>query len=151
MPDIKSGTIQISGLSALEKTLAALPDKLARNILKGAIRAGAVVIQKDARTKAPRSTEPHQLGKGSKSEKIQPGHLKKNIKVRLAPRKKREVPIEYWVYVSSKAWYWKFVEFGTSKMSSKPFMRSAFDAKKAEATERIREYLSTRIDKEAAK
>jgi HK97 gp10 family phage protein len=151
MPDIKTGTISITGLSDLEKRLSDFPDKLARNILAGAIRAGAVVIQKEARQLAPISDRPHMLGKGSKALEIQPGTLKKSIKVRLAPRKSRERPIEYWVYVSKKAWYWKFVEFGTSKMAQKQFMRPAFDGKKEAAIEAIRIYMSARIDKEAAK
>lgn len=151
MPDIKTGTISITGLSDLEKKLADFPDKIARNILSGAIRAGAVVIQKEARQLAPKSDAPHKLGKGSKAVEIQPGTLKKSIKVRLAPRKSRERPIEYWVYVSKKTWYWKFVEFGTSKMSQKPFMRPAFDAQKIAATEAIRAYLAARIEKEATK
>lgn len=154
MQDIKTGTIQITGLAELEKRLSDLPDKIARNILAGAIRAGAVVIQKEARRKAPVSAEAHAVGKkGQKNyvEQVQPGHLKKNIKVRLAPRKSRSVPIEYWVYVSKVAWYWRFTEFGTSKMSARSFMRSAFDSQKEAATERIRKYLADRINKEVSK
>lgn len=151
MSDIKTGTISITGLADLEKRLQAFPDKLAGNILRGAIRAGAVAIQQEARRMAPVSDAPHKLGKGSKAVKIQPGTLKKSIKVRLAPRKSRSVPIEYWVYVSKKAWHWKFVEFGTRKMAAKPFMRPAFDTKKEAALDRIREYLAARIEQETAK
>lgn len=151
MNDIKTGTISITGLADLERRLLDFPDKLARNILAGAIRAGAVVVQKEARGIAPASDEPHRLGKGSKAVTIQPGTLRKNIKVRLAPKKSRTVPITYWVYVSKKIWYWRFVEFGTSKMAGRPFMRPAFEARKVEAVERVREYLAARIDKEAAK
>lgn len=155
MPDIKTGNISITGLADLEKSLEQFTDKIASNILKGAIRAGAVVIQKEARRLAPISSEPHSLGKGSKAEEIKPGHLRKNIKVRLAPRKSREVPITYWVYVSKKAWYWRFVEFGRTYsvvgFRQSPFMRPAFDTVKDKATERIREYLAARIEKEAAK
>jgi HK97 gp10 family phage protein len=152
MPDIKTGNITISGLSDLEKRLQEFTDKLAKNILKGAVRAGAVIIQREARQLAPVSAEPHSIGKkGRRSyvEEVQPGHLRKHVRTRLAPRKYRDEPITYWIYVSGKAWYWKFIEFGTSKMSSKPFMRPAFDTMKEKATERIREYLSARIEKEA--
>lgn len=153
MPDIKTGEISITGLSDLEKKLADFPDKIARNILSGAIRAGAVVVQNEARKLAPVSDAAHWLGKkDSKSRiKVQPGTLKKNIKVRKAPRGKSTHSVEYWVYVSRRYWYWRFVEFGTSKMSSKPFMRPAFDAMKSAALERIRDYLAARIEKEATK
>lgn len=162
MSDIKTGTIQITGLADLEKRLLDFPDKLARNVLRGAIRAGAVVIQKEARELVPVSEKPHYLyskrtaimkrmGHHYKASLIQPGSLKKGIKVKIAPRKSRTQPVEYWVYVSKALWYWKFIEFGTSKMSAKPFMRPAFDKMKGEALERIREYLAKRIDREAAK
>ena len=151
MPDIKTGTISITGLSALEKRLAKLPDKLARNVLAGAIRAGAVVIQKEARQLAPVGTLPHRLGKGSKAIEIAPGSLKKGIKVRKAPRKLADFTITYWVYVSKKLWYWKFLEFGTVKMARKSFMRPAFDTQKERAVEAVRDYLDKRIDKEAQK
>lgn len=151
MPDIKSGSITITGLADLEKRLLDFPDKIARNILAGAIRAGAVVIQNEARSRAPASDKPHKLGKGSRAVIINPGSLKKAIKVRSAPRKSKQMPITYWVYVSKNNWYWKFVEFGTSKMPSQPFMRPAFDEKKNDAVEKIREYLAARIEKEASK
>jgi HK97 gp10 family phage protein len=152
MPDIKSGTIQITGLSELEKNLEQFPDRLAKNILSGAIRAGAVVIQNEARSRAPQAAEKHfRYYKGKLTGVVIPGNLKKNIKVRLAPRSSRERPIEYWVYVGKKAFYWRFMEFGTSKMSAKPFMRPAFETMKEKAIERMKEYLGARIDKEAAK
>jgi HK97 gp10 family phage protein len=53
--------------------------------------------------------------------------------------------------VDRDSYYWRFVEFGTSKMSARPFMRPAFDGNKLEALNRIKEYLTARIDKEAAK
>ena len=151
MPDIKTGTIEITGLSELEKALEAFPDRIAKNILSGAIRAGAVVMQQEARKLAPKSVQEHPMGRKGKKVIVQPGNLRKNIKVRLAPRKSRDVPIEYWVYVSTKAWYWRFPEFGTKKMSAKPFMRPAFNSRKQEALDRIKEYLAARIEKEAAK
>jgi len=152
MPDMKTGSFQVTGLSDLEKRLEDFPDRIARNILAGAIRAGAVVIQNEARQLAPASAEDHYLGKGSRRVLIKAGELKrKGVKVRLAPRKSRTTPIEYWVYVSKRNWYWKFPEFGTSKMPAQPFMRPAFEKMKEIAVERIREYLAARIVKEAAK
>jgi len=152
--DIKTGNIQITGLADLEKRLLAFSDKLARNVMGGAIRAGAVVIQKEARAKCPVGADAHWLGKKGQKGRvlIQPGELKrKGIRVRSAPRKKRSVPIEYWVYVSKRYWYWKFQEFGTAKMAAQPFLRPAFDETKEKATEAVRDYLAKRIEKEAAK
>lgn len=155
-------TFGIKGLAELEKALEQFPDRVARNILAGAVRAGAVVIQKEARNKVKDSGQDHWLysrrtekmkrdGTHYKAILIKSGSLRKGIKVRLAPRKSRERPIEYWVYVSKKLWYWRFVEFGSSKMSAKSFMRPAFESEKKKAVEAIKEYLAARIDKEASK
>lgn len=155
MGDFKAGSFGVTGLAAIEKRLQALPDKLALNVMRGAVRAGAVVVQREARAKCPTGKqEYHWLGKkGTKGRwLVKAGELKKKgIRVRLAPRKKRAVPIEYWVYVSKRYWHWRFLEFGTVKMSARPFMRPAFDTMKEKATEAIREYASRRIDKEIAK
>lgn len=151
MNDIKVGEIQVKGLAELTAKLDRFTDKLARNVVAGAIRAGSVIVQNEARKKAPVSGGPHWLGKaGSKSRVlVLPGTMRKNIKVRKAPRSKSRYPVEYWVYVSRKFWYWRFVEFGTSKIPAKPFLRPAFEAMKSRALDRIRDYLAARIEKEA--
>jgi HK97 gp10 family phage protein len=45
--------------------------------------------------------------------------------------------------------YWKFMEFGTSKLPATPFLRPAFEAKKEDAIRRIGEKLDERIQKYA--
>lgn len=147
MPDIKTGTISITGLAELEKRLLDFPDRLAKNILAGAIRAGAAVIRDEARSKAPKDTG--EMARDILIKKARGGngltfhvYVRSGKKSRLAGRKRN---------VSRDSFYWRFVEFGTSKMGAKPFMRPAFDAKKTEAVERIKAYLSARIDKEASK
>ena len=161
MPDIKTGTIQITGLSELDKRLREMPDKLARNVMRGAVRAGAAVIQKEAKARVPVAKKAHllksyksKLWKHYRAAKygtwIQPGNIKRNIKVSPAKKAPRGT-IEYHVYISDKnknTYYWKFLEFGTSKMAAKPFMRPAFEAQKEAATVAIREYMAKRIDKE---
>jgi HK97 gp10 family phage protein len=52
---------------------------------------------------------------------------------------------------SQDAYYWKFVEFGTSKMSARPFLRPAFEASKLQAVDRIQEYMAERIPREVEK
>lgn len=50
----------------------------------------------------------------------------------------------YMVTFNKDAWYARLLEYGTSKMSAKPFIRPAFDAKKVEAgtavIEKIQEF-----------
>ena len=49
------------------------------------------------------------------------------------------------------AYYWRFLEFGTSKLSAKPFLRPAFEAKKDAAVDAIKAKLAEAIEKTAAK
>lgn len=150
MSDIKTGNISITGLADLEKRLEQFSDRIARNALRGAVSAGAAIIRSEARRLAPKDT----------------GEMVRDIMIKRAREVKGSGLITYHVFVrtgkksrmagkkrniSRDSFYWRFVEFGTSKMSAKPFMRPAFDTKKTEAVERIREYLSARIEKEAAK
>jgi HK97 gp10 family phage protein len=148
--DIKTGSFSITGLSDLEKRLSEFSDRVGKNILRGAVSAGAAVIRNEARLKAPKDT----------------GEMVRDIMIKRAKEIKGSGDVTYQVFVRTgkksrlagkkrnvarDSFYWRFVEFGTSKMSAKPFMRPAFDTQKEKAVERIREYLAARIEKEATK
>ena len=47
--------------------------------------------------------------------------------------------------------WWRFVEFGTSKMSAKPFLRPAFDTNVNSVAEEMKSDLAKAIDRAAAK
>jgi HK97 gp10 family phage protein len=153
MNDIKVGNIQVDGLRALEEKLMQLPDRLAKNILQGAMREGAKVIKNRAVDYAPMSVEPHILRsyasavfKKFETKKmgvwILPGNLKRMIRVKTDKTGSRGYKISYEVYVKNKeAWYWKFLEFGTSKKAAvnngRGFLRPAFEDMKAFAVAAI--------------
>ena len=48
------------------------------------------------------------------------------------------------------AYYWRYVEFGTSRMAARPFLRPSFEVKKEEAIGAITEYIANRFPQEAA-
>ena len=48
--------------------------------------------------------------------------------------------------LSQDAYYAHFVEFGTVKMSARPFMRPAFEGRKNDAVEAIRARLAERVE-----
>lgn len=135
-------TVKIEGLKELDRALKELPLKIQGNILRGAVRAGAQVIRKDAMARAP----------------VDKGKLKRNIRIQRS-RKSTNTSEKATVGVRargkkddpSNAYYWKFVELGTSKMAAHPFLRPAFEAMKMKAVEAIRTYLGSRIESEAAK
>jgi len=161
MNDVKVGNIQITGLRALEKELMEYPDKLAKQILQGAIKEGGRLIQKRAIEYAPKSAAPHilksyasKLFKKFDSAKmgvwILPGNMKKMIRIKVDSSGSRGYKISYEIYVKNKeAWYWKFQEFGTSKMRAANggigFMRPAFEDMKVFAVEAIANYIKLRL------
>jgi len=154
-------TIQIHGFEDFKRQLAELPGRVGRNVLRGAVNAGATVIRREAVLRAPQYTGPISEGHPP------PGTLKKAIYQKQIAELSNAVQQTFFVgwrqgkrqqalkrgskIVNLDAFYGRFVEFGTSKMGAKPFLRPAFEAKKDAAIEAMRVYLAERIPKEAEK
>lgn len=148
---------QVSGLKELNAALKQLPDNIAKNVLRGATSAGAAVIRKEARQRAPVYTGDVQ------GNHPPPGTLKKSVYQSQRRNLSSLVKQVFHVGVrtgkglkdkagrSVDAYYWRFVEFGTSKMAARPFLRPAFEAKKLAAVEAIKDYLAQRIPREVDK
>lgn len=139
MPDAVS--IKIEGLRELDQQLRSFGPRMAANALRAACNAGAQVIRKQAQSLAPLLT----------------GRLsRKAIYVRRAKELSTGASQSYVVAVrrgtkeakkDRDAYYWWFIEFGTRKMAARPFLRPAFEAKKFEALDRVKEKLAQWIAK----
>lgn len=150
----------IAGLKELQQALKDLPDRIAKNVLRGSVNAGASVLKKEAQARAPMYTgevsqghpPPGTLKRAVYQKSIQElsGLTKQTFFVGVRKGKKYQKQGKKG-NLSQDAFYAKFVEFGTSKMSARPFMRPAFEAKKNEAVEAIKAYLQKRIPEEVAK
>ena len=151
------GSAEIKGLKELNEALKQLPDRVARNVLRGAVSAGTTVIRKEAQQRAPVYT-------GLVSEgHPPPGTLRKSIRQSQQRQLSSLVQQAFHIGVRAAvtrtksgaknldAFYWRFVEFGTSRMAARPFLRPAFEAKKQAAVEAIRTYLAERIPREVDK
>jgi HK97 gp10 family phage protein len=147
----------VSGLKELQAAMTELPANIARNVLRGSVNAGAAVIRAEAKARAPVSAD---LGlKNSPS----PGTLRRAIYQKQIRERSSALVQTFFVGVrrgrsarkSKKglidAWYAHFVEFGTTKMAAKAFMRPAFESKKMQAVQAIKEYLQKRIPQEVVK
>lgn len=127
---------EVKGLEDVLKKLKKLPEKIQKRVVTGAIRAGSKPIIQEAKNLVPTKT----------------GTLKKSIGV--VKRRSRDKNITHFSVAPLKkkgGWYAHFVEFGTSKMSAKPFMRPSFEKKGEESIKFVREYMKKRVDKEIAK
>ena len=154
----KFESVQVQGLDQLAKALRELPQRVARNGLRAAVYAGAKVIRDEAKLHAPVATG--NLG----ANQPPPGTLKRSVIMKQIPELSGAQKQTFFVTVrhgkkyrkqgkkgnlSQDAWYWRFVEFGTVKMSARPFLRPAFDMKKHEAVTAIKTRLAQRIEQAA--
>ena len=148
--------IHVRGLSDLNKLLQELPVKIERNILRGALRAGAKVIQAEAKANVP----------------VKNGILRESIRVtgRIRGRIVTASIKAGGKTKSGDAWYARFVEFGTAAhliqgksggwlsfgglftksvqhpgAKPSPFMRPALDAKSQDAILAVGNYIKKRL------
>jgi HK97 gp10 family phage protein len=130
--------------SGLELQLEALQNKFAKAV-RPAAQAGAQVLYDEVRLNAPRSEKAH-FTKGKKMS-YQPGNLQAAIYQ--AYNTQDSVTGQLASYTISwnkkKAFYGRFVEFGTSKMPAYSFLRKAGDARMVQALEAAHAELVRRV------
>ena len=122
---------QVQGFKELDQVLKAMPKRLAERELTAAVRAGANVIRKEARARAPRGGVSSEM-----SKKFGPLHKK----IRVARVKKTRHSVEF-VINEGSAFYGAFLEFGTKDIAPRPWMAPAADVKGQAAVQKIGERL----------
>ncbi len=150
-------TIELKGLRELDNALRALPVEIKRApVIYRALHDGARVIAAEAKRLAPLLQDPNEtrrergaLRSGITQQASRSRDFEVNIRVRnrgyiFAPGPDtRRNPKS-----SQRAGnpnYWWLLEFGTSKMAARPFLRPAFEARKAAAAEAIKASLAKGI------
>lgn len=172
-------SINVAGLDQLQRALQQLPQQLAKNVLRGAVAAGARVIRDEARRRAPIYNGPdgsvprgvirRAIYAGSSREltnALQQGYIvnvRSGKKYQALGKKKRNADaffapwVEYGHYVvprrpagvSIRSQRAKHRTSGGQFVAARPFMRPAFESKKNEAVQVIKDYLAERIPREA--
>ena len=153
----------VEGLDAIKRKMRAIPDKAAYNAGRRGLRKGANVIRNAARANAARS-----------DDSLTPENIAKNIVVKGGAKKydkRRGGPAmrigvlggardmsKYGEFKGAgkgnpggDTWYWRLLEFGTSKMSARPFMRSAMNGSAGAAFAQAVSGIEREFDKEIAK
>lgn len=116
-----ASSLRIVGGEKLAAKMKALDHDLRKKIGRNAVRNGGKVVRQEIELSAPPRTDPRF------------GHIADEVKLRVS----NELSTSHsWVYlayvahpskVTNDAFYWYFLEFGTSKMSARPFVRPSFE------------------------
>ena len=155
--------MSVEGLEAIRKKMRAIPDKAAYNAGKRGLRKGANVIRNMARANAARlddSLTPESIAKNI----VVKGGAKKYDKNRGGPAMRigvlggaRDMSKYGEFKGGGKAnpggdtWYWRLLEFGTSKMGARPFMRPAMNSGAGAAFQEAISAIGREFDKEMSK
>lgn len=171
-------SVSVTGLKELDEVLKTLPEKIEKNIMRGAMRAGLSEIKDAAKS---------QLSSGGH---VKSGALQKSVRVGFAKKSEKFGWMRGRVIAGNKeAWYAHLIEFGTGSFYSgkgtkskrkpydikpknrkslffagvmkeivvhpgihpTPFMRPAFDSKSAASIKAFADYMRDRIPKELKK
>lgn len=151
--------ITVTGLDDLLRRMHDLDRKVRRKIIRSAALAGANVIKKQAQQNAPVKTGDLKVSIGTRrsrkfSSEVQ-GYEQRDIgifkvkggKFANTARNRRLGRVGKTFKVEPPSFYWRFQEFGTTKMAAHPFLRPAFDTQKQVAVNATVQKLKTEIDK----
>lgn len=118
--------------------------KAAEKAARPAAQAGAQVFYDEVKQRVPQSAAPHKSGRRT----YNPGTLRKAIYQAFADKESGDGKAVYRLSWNKKhAFYGRFVEFGTSKMAAKPFLRPAYDAVRAKALKAAQERMAAELKK----
>ena len=129
--------------SKLASKLDGLTDA-AKYATRPAAQVGAEVFYQEVRARVPISAKPHKSGKKTYS----PGSLQRAIYQAFMKEESGPGVSKYRIsWNKTHAFYGRFVEFGTSKMAAKPFLRPAYDAARARALQAVQERMAAEVRK----
>lgn len=133
---VRRKPMRIEGAKELDRVLKRLPKKIRGKVLRQALMAGARVIRKAMRQRAP----------------VRTGKLQMSIAARRdrgAERGGASVAVK--VGPLGRGFYGMFIEFGTSRQPARPWARPAFEESKNEALDKTGGQLGKAIEREAAR
>jgi len=132
-------SFQIKGLEELKKRLEALPKELQDKPFKASLRAAGKVLQQEIVASAPFDGETpdgvhinENIQVGRSRSKSGPGVETFTVGVRYGKSEYKNTALNRRLKrvgrkfkTEGAAWYWKLIEFGTSRIAKQPFIRPA--------------------------
>ena len=134
-------SIELRGFQELAQKLQELPNAITADLLEAALKGGAKIGRDAAAVNAPRDPA---SGK----------HMGDHIVVRTIEKD----GVHAVVGIAPQGWspekgkgegpffYWRFFEYGTSKMPARPFMRPAIDENRDAITQAVADKLRDRLE-----
>lgn len=151
-------TVKLEGIDELKRALADASVKIRTKAVRGALREAGKVIQAAARAAAPVLSVP--------TKTRTPGTVKKNIVVRASKFAKQAGNEGVYINVRgirgkarvkrlgragatnpNDPFYWRFLEFGTRKMTARPFLVPAAKAQGEAAIAKFMQSVIPQIEK----
>lgn len=123
-----SAQIELEGADELQKMLDGLLVRELQNLNRAAVHAVASQIAKDARQAAPKDS----------------GRLRKQIKARRRRAEDPNKPASD-VYVAGPGFYWRFLEYGTTKRPARPFFQPAIALARGQIKQLYREMVAKKL------
>ncbi|MCG3461067.1 HK97 gp10 family phage protein [Xenorhabdus bovienii] len=143
--------LDFSGLQEIARDLELLSKAENTQVLRQATYAGATVLRDEARQKAPKRTGKLARNIVASNQKIRKGEAAAGVYVRGANANGTNSDKSMKANDPRNAYYWRFLENGTSKMAAQPFIRPAFDNKSDAAAEFAMKRLNQAIDEVLSK
>lgn len=127
---------KIDGAKEMERLLLELGPRTASKVGAQALRAGAKPIVQEAKRLVPKDTRQLEKAITTKTERQESGSDTRSVLIGFRKPRSRIAHL---------------LEFGTSKMPARPFMRPALDGKAGEALDEMGKVLASSITREAQK
>jgi HK97 gp10 family phage protein len=146
-------TDKVEGLAELDRFLATLPDVIQRRMLSSSLRAAAKPVMEQARENVRRNFGTSARYSGVLEQGIVTAKARTGLAARMnvKTRKSRGESLSHINGVRKPRgrdpFYGRFLEFGTSKMAAKPWLRPAAMAKQTEAGRQLNVTLQKQIAK----
>ncbi|MBR8084564.1 HK97-gp10 family putative phage morphogenesis protein [Burkholderia vietnamiensis] len=136
--------LTIDNPESLTAAIGQLEQVASESVLRQATVAGARVIFEEVKLRAPVGDATWE-SKGGKQKRY-PGFLRDNILLAFDKERSAEgLRATYLVTWSKDAFYGRFLEYGTSKMVARPFLRPAYDAMRDAAAKRFSEVIDEKV------
>ncbi|TKI02765.1 HK97-gp10 family putative phage morphogenesis protein [Martelella alba] len=125
--------LDFSGLLDISRDLELLSKAENRKVIRDATRAAATVFKDEAVRRAPERTGKLKRNIVVLTQRDKDGSIVSGVHVRGTNPQTGNSDNKMKTGARNNAFYWRFVELGTSKMPPVPFIRPAYDAKTEEA------------------